>query len=364
MTFLLLLIVLGILVFVHELGHFLVAKKCGIRVDEFGLGFPPRIWSFRKGETLYSLNLIPFGGFVKIFGENPDDESLIGPESARSFAKKNRGIQAAVLAAGISFNIIFAWFIISIGYAVGLPTPVGSFGSVEVLNPKLTIIDVSKDSPAAIAGLLPGDTVAAIADVTGESLDTLSPESVSQFIGSRGEQPLAITYERGSSSKTVTVIPQTGVVEGRSAIGIGMDLIGTVRFPLYRALWEGAKTTYSLIISIAAGLGGFLYHALTFTANFSEVTGPVGIAGLVGSAAALGFVHLLMITAFISLNLAVINILPFPALDGGRLLFVLIEMITRKSIKPKFMNAVNAAGFVLLLILMVIVTAHDIIKIW
>jgi regulator of sigma E protease len=139
MTIIIFIIVLAALVFVHELGHFLAAKSSGIRVDEFGLGFPPKLWSFKKGETTYSLNAIPFGGFVKIFGENPDQESIEGPDKNRSFVHKPKYIQAWVLSAGVIFNILFAWILISIGYMVGMPVPVDYSPGVKIDNAIVTI---------------------------------------------------------------------------------------------------------------------------------------------------------------------------------------------------------------------------------
>lgn len=366
MSFIIFIIVLGVLIFVHELGHFLVAKKCGMRVDEFGLGFPPRVFGKKIGETIYSLNWIPFGGFVKIFGENPSDnpenESLEVGEK-KSFGKKNRGLQATVLVAGVTFNIIFAWLVISISFVSGFPAPVGYYQDVPVENPRLILTQVLADSPASRVGLQAGDTIVSIVS-SSDSISNLTADVVSDFMNQHKGKKILIGYGRGNEKSEVEVIPIDGIVVGRAAIGVGLDLIGTVKLPFFRALWESAKTTGELLVEISKGLGKFFYRVFTFQADFSEVAGPIGIAGLVGAAASLGFANLLGFVAFISLNLAVINLLPFPALDGGRLLFVAIETIRRRPLNPKIVNYLNGVGFALLLILMLVITYKDIVKLF
>lgn len=363
LTALLFIIVLGILVFVHELGHFLVAKNSGIRVDEFGMGFPPRLFGKKVGETVYSINLIPFGGFVKIFGENGDEE-LPDADKSRSFAHKNRGIQAAVLAAGVTANVLFAWLVISLGFMTGLPAPVGEYGNADILNPKVIVTSVQADSPAANAGLRPGDALLSLKVGDDITSSPLTPEEVSKFITAHANDVIIVSSRRGEENRESTLTPKAGILSDRPAIGIGMDLIGTVRFPIHIALWEGAKTTVNLLVAIAVGLFDFFRQLFTFTADLDQVTGPIGIANLVGDAAALGLTHLLMLTAFISLNLALINIVPFPALDGGRLLMVAIEAIRRKPIPAQFTLILNGIGFALLITLMILVTYKDILKLY
>ncbi|MEK7088306.1 MAG: RIP metalloprotease RseP [Patescibacteria group bacterium] len=366
MNFILFIVVLGVLIFAHELGHFLVAKKCGMRVDEFGLGFPPRVFGKKIGETIYSLNWIPFGGFVKIFGENPSaspETERLATSEERSFGKKNRGLQAAVLVAGVTFNVIFAWLLISISFVSGFPAPVGYYQGVSVENPRLVLTQVLINSPAARTGLQAGDAIISIT-AGADSLITLNAEAVSDFMDQHEGKEILLGYERGSEKKEVKITPVSGIVSSRAAIGVGLDLIGVVKLPFFRALWESAKTTGALLVEITKGIGKFFYKAFTFQANFSEVAGPIGIAGLVGSAARMGFANLLGFTAFISLNLAVINLLPIPALDGGRLLFVAIETIRRRPLNPKIVNYLNGVGFALLLILMLVITYKDVIKLF
>lgn len=362
MSIIIFIIILGVLILVHEFGHFIVAVKSGIKVSEFGIGFPPKIARlFRWKETDFTLNAIPFGGFVKIFGENPEEESISGPESARSFVNKPRWIQALVLVAGVSFNIIFAWILISLGFMSGLPTPVDYGGPGVVENPKVVITTVSADSPAHMSGLKSGDAIKSVSS-RGVALDTLTPDTVSEFI--KTQEKIDVVYTRGKDEFQTTVTPVDGIVEGRKAVGISMDLIGILRLPVHQAFWEGAKTTGSLLVAVTVGLANFLFDTVTGHGDFSQVTGPVGIVGMVGDVSHLGFIYLLSFTAFISLNLAVINLIPFPALDGGRLLFVLIEAITRRPISPKVANSLNGVGFVLLILLMLVVTVNDVVKLF
>src|SRR3989338_296097 len=278
MNIIIFLIILVLLVLVHEFGHFIVAKKSGVRVDEFGIGFPPRLWGKRFGETLYSINMLPFGGFVKIFGENA--ESLESPDGAvedksRSMAYKNRGIQAAVLAAGVTFNIVFAWLIISVGLMFGLPSAVES-GNAEHLRDTRTIItNVMSDSPAGNAGLAAGDVIVSIKTAQSEIDADLTPEKVSAFI-SKGAEPLTIAYTRGDKTSETTITPIEGIVSGKHAVGISMDMVGILKLPVHEALWEGGIRTIQLFKLVTVNIIGFLRDAVTGQANFSEVAGPVG----------------------------------------------------------------------------------------
>ena len=354
------LIVLIVLILVHELGHFLAAKYFGIRVDEFGLGFPPRIWGYTYGETIYSINWIPFGGFVKIFGETPDHESIAGADSMRSMVNKPKWQQVIVLAAGVTFNIIFAWLLISLGFMSGMPASVDAYPGVQVQNAHVTLSAISAKSPAAAAGLRPGDEVERL-ESGKDLLIALKVSDVQEFIAAH-PAPITITYARVGVIATTSATPVAGIVAGKAALGVSLDLTGTVKLPIHRALYEGAKTTWYVLENTAVGLGGFFKDIFMLKAKLSQVTGPVGIVGLVGDASALGFIYLLSFAAFISLNLAVINLLPLPALDGGRILFIIIEKIKGSAIKPEIANLVNTIGFFALIALMLVVTFHDIWK--
>ncbi len=355
MTIIIFLLVLAILIFVHELGHFLAARACGIRVDAFALGFGPKIFSKKVGETTYSLNLIPFGGYVKIFGENPDDESINGSDRERSFVHKTKLQQIFVLFAGILFNFIFAWILIIFAFSNGVPASVESYPEYndKMLDQHILVSFVNVGSPADKAGLKAGDTLVAN-----------STETVQKAINDSKTNGVDITYIRGGVEKTVKVVAEEGIVEGKFAIGIAMDNVGTLKLPFGRSVLESLRFTLHNISETFVGLYKLILGAFKGTSDLSSVTGPVGIAGMVGDAAKLGFTYLLMFTAIISINLGVLNLIPFPALDGGRILFVMIEAIIRRPINPAVANTMNAIGFVILIGLMLVVTYRDIVHLF
>ena len=366
MSILIFFIVLFLLVLVHELGHFLAAKKFGIRVDEFGIGFPPKIFGKKYGETEYTFNWLPIGGFVRIFGENPDEESIDGPDRARSFVHKPKWQQAIVLVAGVTFNVLFAWLLITTSFIVGIPTEVDETELDTVRDVKLLVMNTLPDSPAMNAGLEPNDEIIGLRSESRGAVEPLTPATVSDFVAESGGEELTFVVNRAEGEATITVTPELGVIEDdpeRAATGFHVSFAGIRSFPVHEALWEGTKMTWNLLAAVTVGIMSFFYDAFTFQADFTQVAGPVGIVGLVGDASALGFAYLVTFTALISLNLAVINMLPFPALDGGRLVFVLIEKIKGSPINPKVANRVNLIGFALLILLMIAVTYNDIIRI-
>ncbi len=361
MSILIFILVLGALVLVHEFGHFIVAKKSGIRVDEFAIGFPPKLFSWKRGETKYSLNLLPIGGFVKIFGENPGEESINGPDKKRSFVHKHRLIQAAVLVAGVAMNMLFAWFLFSIAIMIGLPAPSGYAGDKPLVDGKTAIVGVYPDTPASKVGLMEGDIILTIT-APHEELRGINTEAVQTFIGNHANKELTLLVERKGKEETFKVVPVTGFVEGRAALGVSLGQVGTLKLPFFQSIIEAGKITYYMTGTVAIGLYDLVRTALVGKADLTGVTGPIGIVGLVGDATKVSVTYLLGFVAMISINLAVINLLPFPALDGGRLLFVIIEGITRRRIKPSIANALNLGGFAVLMVLMVVVTVHDISK--
>lgn len=357
MTIVLFIVVLFFLILVHELGHFVVAKWSRMRVDEFAIGFPPRLFSIKKGETEYSVNLLPIGGFVRILGENGEDE-MAGPDRSRSFGARPHYLQAAVLIAGVAMNILTAWLIFFAVAMIGQPTLVEEVSP----NAKLTVLQVAPDSPAAAAAMPIGAEIVTVArgDV---ALANLTSEEFTSFV-SEGES-VRITYEFKGDRNTVELTPQNGVIKEepeRAVIGLSTALVETVRETPLEAVVSASTRTIEATKAIMLGVFSLIASAFTFSADLSQVTGPIGIAGAVGEAASFGFVPLLIFTAFISLNLAVINVLPIPALDGGRLLFVAIEAIRRKALDPIWMSRVNLIGFALLILLMIAVTYNDLAR--
>lgn len=367
MNIILFLIILGVLVLVHEWGHFIAAKKAGIRVDEFAIGFPPRLFSWRRGETLYSLNLLPIGGFVKIFGENPgnsNSESIEGPDKEKSFIGKSRYIQALVLAAGVLMNILFAWALFSLSITIGLPIPNGYAGDKELVGAKVAVIEVLPDSPAEKAGIRAGDRIISIKRGE-EILKTARVEDVQKFIAA-GRETLAITLQAvsGGEEREVNALPSEGIVAGKVALGVSLGQVGTLKLPFFESILEAGKITLYMLGAVSIGLFELIRGALLGQADLSQITGPVGIVSLVGDASVFGLAYLLGFVAMISVNLAVINLIPFPALDGGRLLFVAIEGITRRRIMPVVANVTNMVGFALLMVLMIVITYKDITRLF
>lgn len=347
-TLILFVVVLAVLIFVHELGHFLAARACGIRVDEFAIGFGPKLWSTTRGETKYALNAIPFGGYVKIFGENPDDDSIKGPDSARSFVNKPRWQQAIVLVAGVVFNFIFAAILFIISFTIGVTAPVDNYSQYgdRLTDRHIAITSVQPGSPADAAGLKPGDRITGYTSV----------EEVQNAVNASQDKGIEIAGKN--------VVAREGIIEGKYGIGIAMEYLGKIQLPVHLAVYEGVKFTFQITIRIAEELWGLIVGLFNGSSNAGAVAGPVGIAGYIRDAAELGLTALLTFTALISINLGVLNLVPFPALDGGRLLFVLIESIIRRPIKPAIANTANAVGFSLLILLMVVVTYKDIVKIF
>lgn len=368
MTIVVFIIILAVLIFTHELGHFWAAKKAGVRVDEFGFGFPPKIWSFRRGETEYSINLIPIGGFVKIFGENPDEESERGSDCSRSLIYKPRYIQAVILAAGVFLNLVLAWFLLSLSFYVGMPVAISDSPTGAVVkDERLIITSILNNSPADKAGFLAGDTIIKLKNSEKKEITMPSIEETQTFIKKHADQPIEIFYSRGHGESLergeIKVIPRNGVVGDEAGIGITMEEIGIAKLSLLRSFVVGFQYTYSLTVATVVGFGDFIVGLFTDGGQaLSNVSGPIGLFGLVSNISRLGLVYLINFTAIISINLAVLNLLPFPALDGGRLLFLLIEAIKGSRLNPKIANVLNAAGFIMLLILMAVVAVSDISK--
>ncbi|NNM83992.1 hypothetical protein HKL94_02135 [Candidatus Parcubacteria bacterium] len=360
MSVLIFIIAIVALIVVHEFGHFIAAKLSGMRVDEFGLGYPPRALTIAKiGETEYTLNWLPFGGFVKIYGEDGD------AEGSRSFSARPRILQALVLVAGVTMNLLFAYVLITGALVAGTPRALSGNELASARNQELMVTDVLPGTPAARAGLLPGDSIVGASDSVGK-WQAVDPKSFSAFVDSSNGRAITITLKHDDGTQgTVTATPEAGIVPSepaRFALGVGIATVGVVPLSLGAAVAEGASLTWGTLVLTAEGLWHFFYGIFTFSANLSQVSGPIGIASAVGSASAQGFGALLSIIAIISINLALINLIPVPALDGGRLLFVLIEGVIRRPIKPSIARTVNAVGFVFLVLLMIVVTAHDIFK--
>lgn len=365
MNILIFFIILLVLVLVHEAGHFFSAKFFKIRVDEFGFGFPPKLFGIKKGETEYSFNVLPIGGFVKIFGEDPNDENTNGPDKERSFVNKPKWQQAIVLFAGVFMNFVLAWMLFSFGFMSGLPTSTSNTPeNVTLENAYLTIVSVLPDSPAELAGLEAGDKIIYLTNGV-NTTSSITPDSVKEFITTYGDKEIEFGYIDGKSNETtVAKLTPTLNTDQKPSIGIAMDEIGIAKLSFFPAFLEGFKLTWNVTVGTAVGLYTLIADGVRGVGSFASVAGPVGMVGIVGDASQFGFAYLLSFAALISVNLAIINLIPFPALDGGRLLFLLIEKIKGSRINPKVANTANSIGFLILITLMLVVTYHDIIKLF
>ena len=361
MSIIIFIIILGVLVFVHEMGHFLFAKLFGIRVDEFGMGFPPRaLRLFKKGETEYTLNWIPFGGFVKIHGEDSLDAD--DPDFHRSMMAKKWWQQVIVLIAGVTMNVILAWFIFAGLLMAGSPTLASQTQDPSLLkNTQLTILQVAEKSPAESAGIKAGDTITKVSSPSA-ILTNATPESFTKFIqATKDGELVTVSIDRGNEHLDLAALPVAGIVADHRAIGVSVDMIGIAPgLSFFKALSEGAKSTYYATTGTFVAFG----HLVTGKISLETISGPVGLTKMVGDAQRIGFSYVILLTAIISINLAVINILPLPALDGGRIIFVFIETIIRRPLPKNFVQWTNGIGFMLLILLMVVVSVKDVIKLF
>ena len=365
------LVVIIVLVLVHELGHLIVAKVSGMRVDEFGFGFPPRALTLGKmGETEITLNWIPLGGFVRIYGEDGVTGEGV-TDTARAFSSRPRILQALVLLAGVAMNVLLAYVLIVGSLVVGNQQELeyGHEGTATHIH--MAFAQVRPGSPADKAGLKSGDIVtnSVIREgALGIGYNGTNPVGLMTLIGTDANlSPMIFSVERNSKPLNITVVPQKNIIAGspnQPAIGVSIVEIGIVKTPLLQSFTDGFTVLGNMTTSIAGGLYDLLKGIVTFKADLSQVAGPVGIVGIVGQATATGFGELLSLTALVSINLAIINLIPIPALDGGRLLFVIIEAIIRRPLNAKIAERVNMVGFGLLLLLMFVVTAHDIFRLF
>jgi regulator of sigma E protease len=388
-------VILGILIFVHELGHFSAARMNDIRVYEFGFGLPPRIigiqfisgektgnnsqaqpakkWRFIwgrydgdneeekkdlkeardnhfSGSTVYSLNWIPLGGFVRIKGENRENQD------ADSFAVKSAWIRIKVLGAGVAMNFIFAWAVLSLVFFLGVPEAISPENNLS--QGKIQISEVALKSPAEENGLQIGDEIAR----SQGGFEFTSVKSVQDYINANKGKEIGLKIIRGKEVVEFKAVPRMESPASEGALGVGLVQTIPVSYPWYQAIWEGLKSVYNLTVTIILGLGGMLKSLLIGEGAKIEVAGPVGIAFLTKQVASLGLIYVLQFAAILSINLGIINALPIPALDGGRILFILIEKIRKRPISQKTEQLFHTVGFVLLIGLMVLITFRDVLK--
>ena len=350
--------ILVALIWVHELGHFSVAKLFRIRVLEFAVGFPPRLFVVQKGETKYTLNLILVGGYVHIWGENAGE----GTGDPRALTSKNRWVQAAVLVAGVCFNVLFAWLLLSLGYMAGLPAGASQNVVGQVSGQRVVVVNVLPDSPASEAGVRSGDEVREVQTSNRFLEQGGDSQLVHAFLTEHQNESVVLGLVRDGEEVRFVLRAREGVVEGRKALGVQFGDIGTLKLPLHLAFVQGAATTWNITKNTAQGIGGLIGGLVRGGADLSGVAGPIGIASIGSQAVRAGYEQVVVITALISINLALINLLPIPGLDGGRLLIVAVEGITRRSVPQRVATSLMLAGFALIIVLMLLVSYQDIAR--
>ncbi len=358
-TIILFIVMLLALVLSHEAGHFFSAKFFGIKVEEFGFGLPPRFLGIKKGGTIYSINWLPFGGFVKILGEDGDDGENTKNDQ-KNFSNRQAWVRAIVLVSGVAANFLLAFLLLSFVSWLGIPEAISD---ASLSGGSVAIVDIAPNSPAALAGIQVGDKIQTLESAN----KTNSPATIGDvqtFIQENSGKEITLHIKRGNEEIIKTVLARANPPPKEGALGIALELIRTKRTPLYLAPIEGTKMTWEISSSTIVGFWEIIKSLFKKTPLPFEVAGPVGIFNLTSSVANLGASSFLMFVAILSINLGIINVLPFPGLDGGRLLFVIIEKIRGKKISNQISSWVHGLGLALLILLMILITVHDISKIF
>lgn len=351
LTFLIFLVILSVLIFIHEVGHFLSAKRFGIKVEEFGFGYPPRVWGKKLGETIYSLNWLPFGGFVRIYGEDYSDETT---DKSRALFNKSKIVRALVAIAGVVNNFLLGIVCFSIVY---------SFSGIPTRVPYVRIEGIAPNSPAYQAGIQPGETIVSFNGQPIKSTDGFVA-LIKQNSGK--EITLVMRLAKSDKTKEYHLLVRSSPPVNEGPLGVAVSQIDMVFYPIwqmpFRGAWVGLQEAIGWGITIIAGI----YTALrSLSAGVvPEVAGPVGIYQITSGVIKEGWLLTLQFIGILSINLGVLNLLPIPALDGGRLLFIAIETITGRRVKPQIEQYIHMAGMALLVSLMLLVTANDFVRLF
>jgi regulator of sigma E protease len=352
------LLILSVIVLIHELGHFLMAKKFGIKVEEFGIGFPPRAYGRKIGETIYSINWLPIGGFVKLFGEDQAGGGKVQVSGSRvqdekedikrAFFARPLWQRMTVVTAGVIMNFFLAVVLISFLFATK---------GVALPSKNIIITEVSHNSPAEIAGIRKNDRIIAI---NNKKVDAVAV-FISETKKNKGKQ-VALTVLRNGKETTVLLVPRLISPKNEGAMGVAITDTEIKKYSLLEAPIFGTIEATKFSWMIAKGLFSMVSDFVLHGIKPQGVAGPIGVAQLSGQAVQIGWFAVLWFMALLSLNLAVLNILPIPALDGGRFFFMIVEMVTRKKVSPRYEALAHGIGLVLLLGLMLIITVLDVTR--
>ncbi|MDD2913408.1 MAG: M50 family metallopeptidase [Candidatus Pacebacteria bacterium] len=361
LTLLIFIFIIGFLIFSHELGHFIAAKSAGLLVEEFALGFPPNIFSKKIGETKYSINLIPFGGYVKIYGEDPDEDST---KNERSFYCQKPIVKAKVLIAGVFANILVAAFIFYIvlsfsgfKWNVFLPFDYNFIFGKQSQVP--LIVTVLENSPAEESGLKEGEMVLSV-----NGLSVSTREDFVKYVNIDKEKVvLALRDVRSKEEREVEIIPKEE--DGTYFIGVLLSNVTEIKYESFNKVFSGFLHAVNMTHLSFYSLAKLTYTSIgekTVEPFRDSTAGVVGIFAITHIVMKEGIIELLNMAALISIGLAVVNILPIPALDGGRLVFVIYEAVSRRKTSPNFERNLNLAGFAFLILLIITITYNDIIR--
>ena len=336
------LLVLSILVIVHELGHFIMARRAGVLVEEFGFGLPPRLFGKKIGETLYSINALPFGGFVKLHGENTE-ESVSYPK--RAFLNKKPRTRVGIIVAGVVMNFLLAVSAFAVVYSfAGIPKETG----------EVKVLEIAQGSPAQIAGIIVGDVVKKV-----DNKEVTKVEDFVNYVEEKKGKRVILELE----SKKITLTPRENPPEGQGPLGVTISTTEIYYPPKWQRPFVGAYYGFKEALfwgkTVALGFATLIVQLFGGKVP-QDLAGPVGIFAITSAAAKVGIVALINFIGILSVNLAILNILPFPALDGGRLLFIGIEKVIGRKVLPKIEAAIHAVGMIILLLLLLAITAHDI----
>ncbi len=358
--------ILVLLIVTHELGHFTAAKIFKVRVEEFGIGYPPRAFLFGKlGATEYTFNWIPFGGFVRLFGEDGLMRADAGAKDAFSNASKWK--QAIILIGGVTANALVAYILFAAALHTGVPRIIDEKELTPGQSSQLIVSDVVPGSPADQAGLNASDRITAVDDLGDKTSSGMTPDSVMMFVRTRGGQPLTVSYERQEKMYSAIMRPANAVVPGqagRPALGIGLVLVSNQSLDWPAALSQAFWTTQNAFGYVWNSLSTLVYGAFHGTADISQVVGPVGLVSVIGEASRSGLGYVLELAAFIAVNLTIINLIPIPALDGGRLAILGVEALLRRKPPRVIVQFINTVGIALVILLMITVTYHDIARLF
>ena len=354
MTIVVAILAISILVLLHEMGHFFTAKKFNVKIQEFGIGLPPRLFGKKRGETLYSVNALPIGGFVRMEGEETRSSD------PRSFNMKPIWQRFLIVAAGVLvFWIIAAVIFTVLGATSGIPMAVDDSDSEGIRNPQVRIIGVAPDSPAESIGIELGDTILSI---DGQRVDKVG--EVIDLIQLRLGQEVVLGIQRSGSELDVTLVPRVDPPADQGAMGVALARSAQIRYEWYQAPYEGVVLTGQVTWAIIKMMGTLVSNLIGGQGlpPGAQLSGPVGVIGLLSNTFALGIPSFLFFIALISIYLAIFNSLPIPALDGGRMFFILLEGVRRKPLSQTLEQRLILASFMILIPFIVWVTIGDVIR--